>query len=32
VIPLEMVAAEPISDPKLEPNREVPAYARHYSR
>src|ERR1019366_3923150 len=30
VIPLEMVAGEPISDAKLEPGREAPEYARHY--
>jgi uncharacterized protein len=28
VIPLEMVARDPIPDPKLEPPREVPGYAR----
>jgi uncharacterized protein len=32
VIPLEMVARDPISDPKLQPGREAPAYATHYSR
>ncbi len=32
VIPLEMVAGKPMSDPRLDPGREVPAYARHYSR
>ena len=32
VIPLEMVAGEPISDAKLEPGREAPEYARHYAR
>ena len=32
VIPLEMKAGEPISDPKLEPGREVPEYAKHYLR
>ncbi|HWY22538.1 MAG TPA: pyridoxamine 5'-phosphate oxidase family protein [Candidatus Acidoferrum sp.] len=32
VVPLEMVAGEPINDPRLDPTREVPAYARHYTR
>jgi len=32
VIPLEMVASEPIPDPKLDPTREVPAYAKRYAR
>ena len=32
VIPLEMVAGEPLNDPRLDPAREVPAYASHYSR
>jgi len=32
VIPLNMVAGEPIPDAKLEPFREAPIYARHYSR
>lgn len=32
VIPLEMVAGNPINDPRLDPAREVPPYARHYSR
>ncbi len=32
VVPLEMVAGEPIDDPRLDPAREVPAYARHYTR
>jgi nitroimidazol reductase NimA-like FMN-containing flavoprotein (pyridoxamine 5'-phosphate oxidase superfamily) len=32
VLPLEMKAGEAISDPKLEPVREVPAYVRNYSR
>jgi nitroimidazol reductase NimA-like FMN-containing flavoprotein (pyridoxamine 5'-phosphate oxidase superfamily) len=32
VIPLEMKAGTPISDEKLDPNREVPGYARTYSR
>jgi nitroimidazol reductase NimA-like FMN-containing flavoprotein (pyridoxamine 5'-phosphate oxidase superfamily) len=32
VIPLEMKAGGPIDDPKLEPGRPVPAYARNYPR
>jgi len=32
VIPLKVVAGEPIPDAKLEPLREAPIYARHYSR
>jgi nitroimidazol reductase NimA-like FMN-containing flavoprotein (pyridoxamine 5'-phosphate oxidase superfamily) len=32
VIPLEIVAGKPVNDPRLDPAREVPAYARHYSR
>ena len=32
VIPLETVAGKPINDPRLDPARKVPAYARHYSR
>ncbi len=32
VIPLAMVAGEPISDAKLELGREAPEYAKHYSR
>lgn len=32
VVPLEMKAAAPIDDPKLEPRRETPGYARNYSR
>jgi nitroimidazol reductase NimA-like FMN-containing flavoprotein (pyridoxamine 5'-phosphate oxidase superfamily) len=32
VIPLEMVAAAPINDPRLDPKTPVPAYARAYSR
>ncbi|MGA8154191.1 MAG: pyridoxamine 5'-phosphate oxidase family protein [Terriglobales bacterium] len=32
VIPLEMVAGEPIDDPRLEPGREAPQYAKNYSR
>jgi len=32
VIPLETVAGEPVNDPKLDPGRAVPAYARDYSR
>jgi nitroimidazol reductase NimA-like FMN-containing flavoprotein (pyridoxamine 5'-phosphate oxidase superfamily) len=32
VIPLEMVAGKPVNDPRLDPAREVPTYAKHYSR
>ncbi|HEV3513406.1 MAG TPA: pyridoxamine 5'-phosphate oxidase family protein [Candidatus Sulfotelmatobacter sp.] len=32
VIPLEMVAGTPINDEKLDPPRELPRYASHYSR
>jgi uncharacterized protein len=32
VIPLEIRAGVPINDPKLDPAREAPAYARNYSR
>ena len=32
VIPLEMVAGVPIDDPRLEPGRAVPEYAKSYSR
>jgi len=32
VIPLEMIAGVPINDPRLDPAREVPAYAKHYAR
>ncbi len=32
VIPLEMVPGAAIDDPRLDPNRPVPAYARAYSR
>ena len=32
VIPLEMVVGEPITDPTMDPVREVPGYARRYSR
>lgn len=32
VIPLSLVAGEPIPDPKLEPSREGPFYVQHYSR
>jgi hypothetical protein len=32
VIPLEMVAGKPVDDPRLDPAREAPAYARQYSR
>jgi uncharacterized protein len=32
VIPLQMKAGRPINDQKLAPTREVPLYAKHYSR
>jgi nitroimidazol reductase NimA-like FMN-containing flavoprotein (pyridoxamine 5'-phosphate oxidase superfamily) len=32
VIPLGMVAGEPIHDPQLDPAMAVPEYAQHYSR
>ncbi len=32
VVPLEVVASEPIGDARLDPKQEVPLYARHYSR
>jgi uncharacterized protein len=32
VVPLEMKAGTPIADSRLDPAREVPAYAKHYSR
>src|SRR6266699_2683319 len=32
VIPLNMVAGEPISDPRLDSRTPIPAYARAYSR
>jgi uncharacterized protein len=32
VIPLEMVPGKPVNDPRLDPGREVPAYAQHYTR
>jgi len=32
LVPLEMVAGEPIADARLDPKREVPSYARHYKR
>ena len=32
VVPLEIKAGVPINDPKLDPVREVPRYAKHYSR
>jgi len=32
VIPLTIAAGEPIPDPELEPLREAPIYAQHYSR
>jgi nitroimidazol reductase NimA-like FMN-containing flavoprotein (pyridoxamine 5'-phosphate oxidase superfamily) len=32
VIPLETVAGAPVNDPRLDPARKAPAYARAYSR
>jgi uncharacterized protein len=32
VIPLEMVPGKPLNDPRLDPGREVPTYAQHYTR
>ena len=32
VVPLEIRAGSPINDPRLDPAREVPAYAKNYSR
>jgi nitroimidazol reductase NimA-like FMN-containing flavoprotein (pyridoxamine 5'-phosphate oxidase superfamily) len=32
VIPLELTTGRPIDDPRLEPGREVPAYAKRYAR
>ena len=32
VIPLRVVADEPITDPKLSPTRDIPEYAKRYSR
>jgi len=32
VVPLEMVAGKPIDDARLLPGKEVPEYARHYTR
>jgi nitroimidazol reductase NimA-like FMN-containing flavoprotein (pyridoxamine 5'-phosphate oxidase superfamily) len=32
VIPVQMVAGEPIADPTREPLGQVPEYAKHYSR
>jgi len=32
VVPLEIKAGSPINDPRLDPEREVPAYAKNYSR
>jgi nitroimidazol reductase NimA-like FMN-containing flavoprotein (pyridoxamine 5'-phosphate oxidase superfamily) len=32
VIPLEMVAGEPVNDARLMPGQEVPEYAKEYSR
>jgi uncharacterized protein len=32
VIPLEMVAGKPIDDARLLPGKDVPSYAKHYTR
>ncbi len=32
VVPLEMKAGEPINDPDLAPNQELPEYAKNYTR
>lgn len=32
VVPLEIIAGQPINDERLDPAREVPAYALNYSR
>jgi len=32
VVPLQMVAGEPIDDARLDPKLEVPVYAKHYTR
>jgi len=32
VVPLEMVAGDPINDARLSPGRDVPIYAKHYTR
>jgi hypothetical protein len=32
VVPLKLVAGEPINDPRLLEGIEVPEYARHYRR
>jgi len=32
IVPLEMVAGAPINDSRLDPAREVPPYAKHYTR
>jgi len=32
VVPLEIKAGEPVNDPKLDPMREVPRYAKNYLR
>ena len=32
VIPLQMVAGDPINDPRLDPGREIPDYAKHDTR
>jgi uncharacterized protein len=32
VLPLELKAGEPLSDPKLDPRRQLPQYVKNYSR
>src|SRR5208282_6399104 len=32
IVPLEMITGTPIDDSRLDPKREVPPYARHYTR
>jgi nitroimidazol reductase NimA-like FMN-containing flavoprotein (pyridoxamine 5'-phosphate oxidase superfamily) len=32
IVPLEMKAGMPLQDPRLDPDRDVPQYARNYSR
>src|SRR5271156_1494961 len=32
IVPLEMITGTPIDDSRLDPKREVPSYARHYTR
>src|SRR5882757_9882751 len=32
VVPMQMVAGEPIDDARLDPKLEVPVYAKHYTR